>query len=160
MGLRTFPIVGELLWYYCSPDCGLLTWWIWDLILLWLHPLLPSPCSFFVFGLGCLFFGGLQCPPVDGCSTICCNFGILTGGDEPMSFYSAILNQKPVKLLIWSLFTFCSLTSSISWVWFLLYNISQKRYSLNWSLPPNVISDYFWQLSLVYLDLVVTTLWR
>ena len=29
--------VGELLWYYCSLDCGSLTWWVWDLILSCLH---------------------------------------------------------------------------------------------------------------------------
>ena len=26
MRLRTFTTVGEFLWYYCSPDCGSLTW--------------------------------------------------------------------------------------------------------------------------------------
>ena len=43
-------------------------------------PLLPSCCGFFfVFGHGAsFFFGGLQCPPVDG-STASFNFGVLTG---------------------------------------------------------------------------------
>ena len=35
---RTFTAVGELLWYYCSPVSGSLTWQLLDLILLWLHP--------------------------------------------------------------------------------------------------------------------------
>ena len=31
---------------------------------------------------------------MDGCSAESCNFGILTGEDESMSFYSAILCRK------------------------------------------------------------------
>ena len=37
-GFWTFTIVGELLWYYCSPVCGSPIWWVCDLILLWLRP--------------------------------------------------------------------------------------------------------------------------
>ena len=93
VGFRMFRTVGELLWYYCSSVCGSPIQWVWDLILLWLYPLLLSHCSFFfVFGCGISFFGGFQYPPVNGCSTASCNFGVLTGGDEHMSFYSAILN--------------------------------------------------------------------
>ena len=35
---RTFTMVRELLWYYCSPICGSPTRWVWDLILSWLCP--------------------------------------------------------------------------------------------------------------------------
>ena len=35
--LTTFTTVGKHLWYYCSPLCGLPTWWVWDLILSFLH---------------------------------------------------------------------------------------------------------------------------
>ena len=35
-GHRTFTTVGGLLWYYCSPVCGLPTRYVWDLILTWL----------------------------------------------------------------------------------------------------------------------------
>ena len=42
------------------------------------------------------FFGGFQCLPDVVCSIASCNFGALTGGDERMFFYSAILNQKPL----------------------------------------------------------------
>ena len=57
-------------------------------------PLLACYCGFFfVFGYGVYFFGGFQHPPMDGCSTACCNSGALRG-DEHMSFYSAILIQK------------------------------------------------------------------
>ena len=38
MGLRMFITMGELIWYYCTPVCGLPTWQIQDLFLLWLHP--------------------------------------------------------------------------------------------------------------------------
>ena len=58
-------------------------------------PLLPSHCSFFfVFGCWVSFLGKFQHPSVYGCSTVSCNFGSVTR-DERMSFYSAILNQKP-----------------------------------------------------------------
>ena len=59
MGLKTFTTVGELLWYYCSPICGLPTQWVWNLILLILliMGLLPSHCSiYFVFGHRVSFF--------------------------------------------------------------------------------------------------------
>ena len=58
--------------------------------------LLLSHCSsFFVFGHGVFLFNGFQCPSVDGCSTASCNFGVFGGGEECVSFYSAILNRKP-----------------------------------------------------------------
>ena len=38
-----------------------------------------------------IFFGGIQHSPIDGCSAVSCNFGVLTGEDEHTSFYSAIL---------------------------------------------------------------------
>ena len=52
---------------------------------------------FFVFGHWVSFFGGFQCPPVDHCSTASYCFGAITRGDEYMSFYSTILNQKPLE---------------------------------------------------------------
>ena len=59
-------------------------------------PLLPSRCSFFfVFGLGVSFFGMFQHLLINGYSTTSCDFGAPKGGDEHMSFYSTILNQKP-----------------------------------------------------------------
>ena len=38
-----------------------------------------------------IIFGGIQLSPVDSYSAASCNFGVLTGEDELMSFYSAIL---------------------------------------------------------------------
>ena len=103
MGFRTFTTAWELLWYYCFPVCGSPTRWVWDLILSWLH---PSYClaeaSSLSLDVEHLFFGGLQHPPIDGCSTASCNFGALIGGGEYMSFYSAILIWKPVQVRFYS----------------------------------------------------------
>ena len=53
-------------------------------------PILLFRCSVsFVFGHGCLFFGGFQHPPVGGCPIASCDFGVLTE-DECTSFYSAV----------------------------------------------------------------------
>ena len=62
------------------------------LVLNAISPFLPS-CWGFSFTLGCgvSFFGGIQHSPVDGCSAVSCNFGVLAGEDEHTSFYSAIL---------------------------------------------------------------------
>ena len=57
-------------------------------------PLLPSCCSFsFVLGLGYSFVG-FQHSPFDGCLAADCYFGVGTGEDEHMIFYSAILKLK------------------------------------------------------------------
>ena len=54
-------------------------------------PLLTSCYGFsFVLGCGVSFFVRFQHPPIDGCPTASCDFGILKE-DELMSFYSAIL---------------------------------------------------------------------
>ena len=67
-------------------------WRVWDLILNVIMPLLPSCWGFFFArGHGVSFVGGIQHSPVDGCSAVSYNFGVFTGEDECMSFYSAIL---------------------------------------------------------------------
>ena len=38
VGFRTLIILGELLWYYCTPVCRSSTWQVWTLILSWLCP--------------------------------------------------------------------------------------------------------------------------
>ena len=40
-----------------------------------------------------IFFGGLQCPPVNDGLTSSCDFSALTGGDERTPFYSVIFNN-------------------------------------------------------------------
>ena len=75
-------------------------WWVWGLILNAILPLLPS-----CYLLGFLFcrwmwvslFRGIQ-HSADGRSATSCNFGILTGEDEHMSFYSTILKIQYRKL--------------------------------------------------------------
>ena len=70
-------------------------WRVWGLILNVILPLLPSCWGFsFAFGCGVSYFGGIQHSPVYGCSAVSFNFGVLTGDDEPMSFYSTILHHQ------------------------------------------------------------------
>ena len=42
--------------------------------------------------MGYIFFGGIQHSPVDGRSVVSSNFGVLSGEDVHMYFYSTILN--------------------------------------------------------------------
>ena len=69
-------------------------WWVWGLILNVILPPHPTPLSCwglsFALGRGLSFFGGIQHSPVDGCSAVSCNSGVLTE-DGHTSFYSAIL---------------------------------------------------------------------
>ena len=64
-------------------------WWEWGWILNVNLPFLPS-CWGFFFALGRVvvvsFCGGIQHFPVNCCSSVSCNFGVLTGEDECMSF--------------------------------------------------------------------------
>ena len=70
-------------------------WQVKSLILNAILPLLPYYWGLsFALGRGVSFFGGLQHSLVDGCSAESCNFGVLAGEDECMSFYSAILWRK------------------------------------------------------------------
>ena len=67
-------------------------WQVWGLTLNMILPLLPSLWGFsFVLTCGVSFVGGILHSPVDGCSAVSCNFGVLTGEDKCMSFYSNIL---------------------------------------------------------------------
>ena len=61
-----------------------------------LFGLLLCPWTWNIF----FFFGGIQHSPVNGCSATSCNFGVLTGEDEDMSFYSVILAVKVSITLI------------------------------------------------------------
>ena len=94
MRLRTFTPVGELFWYYCFPVSCFPIWHVWHLFLSCLSASVSRCSFFFVSGHGTSFFGGLQSPPLDGCSTASWDFVALAWGDKCMSFYSAILNQK------------------------------------------------------------------
>ena len=52
---------------------------------------LQFPLCLWMYGI---FFAGFQHPPVDGCSTTSCNFGVHRGGEEHRFFCSANLNQN------------------------------------------------------------------
>ena len=94
-----FGIIIVLLFWYYSMWVTHLTGMGFYLIVI--VPLLYSCCIyFFVFEWQVSFYGGFQ-SPVDSCSTVSCDFGSLKGGDEHMSFYSTILNQKPVCCFDW-----------------------------------------------------------
>ena len=74
---------GYGIWFYrdCAPPT----------VLLWLLLCLR------MWGV---FFGRFQRPPVDGCSTASCDFGVLTGGDERTSFFIPVfLENKNTQLL-------------------------------------------------------------
>ena len=69
-------------------------WWVWDLILNVILLVLLSCWGFsFALGRGVSFFSGIQHSPVNGCSAVCCNFGVLAGDDESRSFCSTILGD-------------------------------------------------------------------
>ena len=59
----------------------------------------PSHYGFpFVLSCEVSYFGGFQCLLVDECLATSCNFDVLSGEDECISFYSAILML--MKLLL------------------------------------------------------------
>ena len=61
-----------------------------------------------------IFFGGIQHSPVDSCSAVSCNFGVLAGEDEHTSFYSAIFLHLPTS---WNLLTNPDILKCILWEW-------------------------------------------
>ena len=69
-------------------------WWVWDLILNVILLVLLSCWGFsFALGRGVSFFSGIQHSPVNGCSAVCCNFGVLAGDNASRSFCSTILGD-------------------------------------------------------------------
>ena len=69
-------------------DCAPPTVSLWLLLCLWMWG---------------MFFGEFQCLPDDACSAVSCDSSALARGTERTSFYSAILNQSPIKAFIVSL---------------------------------------------------------
>ena len=61
-----------------------------------------------------IFFVGIQHSPVDSCSAVSCNFGVLAGKDEHTSFYSAIFLHLPTS---WKLLTNPDILECILWEW-------------------------------------------
>ena len=66
-------------------------WRVWDLILnVILSFLLSCWGVSFALARAVCFVGGIQHSPVNSCSAMICNFGVLVGEDEATSFYSTI----------------------------------------------------------------------
>ena len=70
-------------------------WKVCGLILNVILPFLPF-CWGLSFALGCgvSFSGGIQNSPVNGCSAVSPNFGVIVEEDERTSFYSTILSME------------------------------------------------------------------
>ena len=66
------------IWFYCDSAPPTVSFWL--LLCLWMWG---------------IFFGEFQCLPVDDCSAVSCDSGVLVRGSDSTSFYSAILNQSP-----------------------------------------------------------------
>ena len=102
------PPGGYGIWFYC--DCAPPPVWLRLLLCFWTW--------------GIFFFGGFQHCPVHGYSAASWDFGVLSGGDECKSVYSAILNQSSLLLLFLknvALFFFKGYTLFIVTIKYLLY---------------------------------------
>ena len=107
--LLTRTSAGDIQTQFCLGLCGVSgswctqglfepsehLWRVWGLILNMILSLLPS-CWGFSFALGSriYFFGGILHSPVNGCSAVSCNFGVLSGEDEHTCFCSPILEKR------------------------------------------------------------------
>ena len=104
------------------------------------------------------FFGGFQCSPVDACSTTSCDFGVLPGGDEHMSFYSAILNQELNP------FNFLMLRCPRAWsldLFFVCESLPWWSYSVSWFYISIFLSFFLLLLPLLplpFLHFCITTI--
>ena len=70
-------------------------WQVWSFVLNVIFPLIQS-CWGFSCSLGCgvSFICGIQHSPVNGCSAVSCNFGVLEGEEDHTSFYPTILRSN------------------------------------------------------------------
>ena len=81
-------------------------WLVWSLILNVILSFQPSCWGFsFALGHGLSFFGGTQHSPFNSCPAMSCNFGVLAGEDELISYYPTfcylhweIYSEKPIIL--------------------------------------------------------------
>ena len=89
-------------------------WWVWDLILNTILPLLPS-CHGFSFVVGYLFSGGIQYSPVNGCSamgSILGSRGSPGGGHSNPLQYSCL--ENPTNRGAWQATVY---RVAQSWTW-------------------------------------------
>ena len=86
---------------WCAQDLFEPLWRIRGLILIVILPFLPSCwCFSFAPGNEVSFFSGIQNFTIDGFSATRCNFGVLTGEDECMSFNSTISEKRPLVVFV------------------------------------------------------------
>ena len=96
--------------------------------------------------MGYIFFGGIQHSPVNGRSVVSCNFGVLTGEDVHMYFYSTILNV-PASV------------RSITFLSFIVPIFAQcLKCSLDISNFPEVISSLSYSIVFLYFFALITAL--
>ena len=69
------------IWFYCDWAPPTISLWLVLCLLMW-----------------GIFFGEFQCIPVDDCSAVSCDSGVLAIGIESTLFYSAILVQGPLLI--------------------------------------------------------------
>ena len=114
------------IWFYC--DCTPPTISLWLLLCLWMWG---------------IFFGEFQCLPVNDCSTVSCDSGVLARGSESTPFYSAILVQGLNCILLYQADTLSrsiTLWIQVSWhtsfVCFPIYvaDFLQLRLLLYWKI--------------------------
>ena len=117
-GVQSFHPCGRTSGYNYFLFCGLPTWWVYDLILLWWCPFLLSHCACCcVFGCRMSFLVGSRVFfffSVNGFSAVSCDFDVLIRKDELMSFFSAILSWK---LQCFYFYFFCPVACGIVVLW-------------------------------------------
>ena len=138
-------------------------WQVWGLILNTISPLLLSCLGFsFVLGSGVSFFGGIQLSPVDGCSAASCNFGVLAGEDECMSFYFAILFCFFFFFLI-SLLTKKTLKTKREWLIYINSNVNHITiFAFQSSLLGEILFFSLWNAlqKLLHLNIFKNSVWE
>ena len=101
-----------------------------------ISPLILSGCG---FSFWVSYFGGIQHSPIDGCSALGFSFGVLTGEEEHMSFYSATLEQSE-DCQVWHQPAFFLHLQKLLWdqLWALVLTtwvtrVTQKDVDQNWA---------------------------
>ena len=85
----------SVLQFVSPPPSSYGIWFYWNCI--------PPTISLWFLLCLCMwgiFFGEFLCLPVDDCSAVSCDSGVIERGSESTSFYSAILNQSLPSLYI------------------------------------------------------------
>ena len=116
---------------------------------------------------GVSFYGWFQGPPVDDCSTACCDFGTLMGGDEHISIFSPswtgsgkyVYNGSFEYSYLWSFYS-SQLSTFLSCVSFnSLFIVNPLLFGCLENFPPSVTYLTIYEMTestkFVYSDLAV-----